>query len=132
MKYLIVVDMQKDFITGSLGSDLAVKIVPNVLEKIKNFAGKIVDLLAAKKLKAILQSKARHQLTTLLRVFRLLVVGAYYQTAQFRERSAGRIDGADEGLDILDRSEPHDGSDINHAVILLKGKTAEIFKSYAV
>ncbi|MBR3998602.1 MAG: isochorismatase family protein, partial [Clostridia bacterium] len=42
MKYLIVVDMQVDFITGSLGSDLAAAIVPNVLEKIRNFDGRII------------------------------------------------------------------------------------------
>ena len=36
MKYLIVVDMQNDFITGSLGSKLAEAIVPNVVEKVKN------------------------------------------------------------------------------------------------
>ena len=42
MKYLIVVDMQVDFITGSLGSELAAAIVPNVLEKIKSFDGKVI------------------------------------------------------------------------------------------
>ncbi len=38
---LVVVDMQNDFITGSLGSKAAEKIVENVIEKIKNFDGKI-------------------------------------------------------------------------------------------
>lgn len=42
MKYLIVVDMQKDFINGSLGSKLAEKIVPEVVEKVKNFDGKVI------------------------------------------------------------------------------------------
>ena len=42
MKYLIVVDMQNDFITGSLGSKLAEKIVPDVVEKVKNFSGKVI------------------------------------------------------------------------------------------
>ena len=42
MKYLIVVDMQNDFITGSLGSGLAEKIVPCVLEKVENFDGKVI------------------------------------------------------------------------------------------
>ena len=37
MKYLIVVDMQNDFITGSLGSKFAKAIVPDVVEKVKNF-----------------------------------------------------------------------------------------------
>ena len=42
MKYLIVVDMQVDFITGSLGSKLAEAIVPNVVEKVKSFDGKVI------------------------------------------------------------------------------------------
>ena len=42
MKYLIVVDMQVDFITGSLGSKLAEKIVPCVVEKVKNFEGRVI------------------------------------------------------------------------------------------
>ena len=33
-KILIVVDMQKDFITGTLGSDNAKSIVANVVDKI--------------------------------------------------------------------------------------------------
>lgn len=41
MKVLVVVDMQKDFITGSLGTKEAVEIVPKVAEKIKNFDGYI-------------------------------------------------------------------------------------------
>ena len=42
MKYLIVVDMQVDFITGSLGSELATAIVQNVVEKVKSFDGKVI------------------------------------------------------------------------------------------
>ena len=42
MKYLIVVDMQNDFITGSLGSPLAEAIVPFVSEKVKNFNGRVI------------------------------------------------------------------------------------------
>lgn len=42
MKYLIVVDMQNDFIDGSLGSNAAQDIVPNVIEKIKSFNGAII------------------------------------------------------------------------------------------
>ncbi len=42
MRYLIVVDMQVDFITGSLGSKLAEEIVPNVVEKVKSFEGKVI------------------------------------------------------------------------------------------
>jgi nicotinamidase-related amidase len=42
MKYLIVVDMQVDFITGSLGSEHAVDIVTNVVNKVKSFDGKVI------------------------------------------------------------------------------------------
>ena len=35
-KYLVVIDMQNDFIDGSLGTDEAKQIVPNVVDKIKN------------------------------------------------------------------------------------------------
>lgn len=42
MKFLIVVDMQTDFITGSLGSEHAEKIVPKVVQKVKDFNGKII------------------------------------------------------------------------------------------
>ena len=42
MRYLIVVDMQNDFITGSLGSKQAQAIVQSVVEKVKNFKGRII------------------------------------------------------------------------------------------
>lgn len=42
MKILIVIDMQKDFIDGSLGTKEAVEIVPAVVEKIRNWNGKVV------------------------------------------------------------------------------------------
>ncbi len=42
MKYLIVVDMQNDFITGSLGSKEAEAIVPKVVRKVQSFDGRIV------------------------------------------------------------------------------------------
>ncbi len=42
MKYLVVVDMQKDFITGSLGTGEAKAILPKVVEKIKGYDGKII------------------------------------------------------------------------------------------
>ena len=41
-KILVVVDMQKDFVTGSLGSAEAQAIVPAVVEKIRNFDGTVV------------------------------------------------------------------------------------------
>ena len=40
-KILVVVDMQKDFVDGSLGTKEAVAIVDNVVAKIEGFDGKI-------------------------------------------------------------------------------------------
>lgn len=40
-KFLVVVDMQNDFIDGSLGTEEAVAIVPNVVKKIKEWDGDI-------------------------------------------------------------------------------------------
>ena len=42
MKYLVVVDMQKDFITGSLGTKEAEAILPKVTEKVQGFEGKVI------------------------------------------------------------------------------------------
>lgn len=42
MKYLIVVDMQNDFTTGSLGSAHAAAIIPNVVNKVAEFEGKVI------------------------------------------------------------------------------------------
>lgn len=39
---LVVVDMQKDFVDGALGTAEAVAIVPKVAEKIKSFSGKVL------------------------------------------------------------------------------------------
>ena len=39
---LIVVDMQKDFIDGALGTDEAVAIVPNVAKKVRDFKGDVI------------------------------------------------------------------------------------------
>lgn len=41
-KLLVVVDMQNDFISGSLGTADAVAIVPNVVKKIKSWDGEII------------------------------------------------------------------------------------------
>lgn len=41
-KYLVVVDMQKDFVTGSLGTKEAEAVVSRVTEKVKNFDGIVV------------------------------------------------------------------------------------------
>ena len=42
MKYLIVVDMQNDFITGALGSAEARQIVSRVLSEVKSFDGRVI------------------------------------------------------------------------------------------
>ena len=42
MKYLIVVDMQNDFIDGALGTKEAAAIVPYVKSVIENFDGKVI------------------------------------------------------------------------------------------
>lgn len=42
MNYLIVVDMQNDFIDGALGTAEAQAIVPAVAEKIRNFDGRVL------------------------------------------------------------------------------------------
>lgn len=44
-KVLVVVDMQNDFVDGALGTNEAVGIVENVVNKIKNFDGKILATL---------------------------------------------------------------------------------------
>lgn len=41
-KYLVVVDMQNDFIDGALGTPEAQAILPKVIEKIENFPGAVV------------------------------------------------------------------------------------------
>ena len=41
-KILIVIDMQNDFVDGALGTKEAQAIVKKVLDKIKNFSGKII------------------------------------------------------------------------------------------
>ena len=45
MKTLIVVDMQNDFIIGSLRNEEAVKIIPNVCDLIQSFRGSIFATL---------------------------------------------------------------------------------------
>lgn len=39
MKVLVVIDMQKDFVDGALGTPEAQAIVPNVAAKVKQYAG---------------------------------------------------------------------------------------------
>ena len=41
MKALVVIDMQNDFIDGSLGTPEAVEIVPRVAEKIRAWEGPV-------------------------------------------------------------------------------------------
>lgn len=42
MKYLIVIDMQKDFINGSLGTKEAQAILPGVVKKVRHYDGKVI------------------------------------------------------------------------------------------
>ena len=42
MNFLIVVDMQNDFISGSLGSAHAAAIIPNVVKKVSSFEGTVI------------------------------------------------------------------------------------------
>ncbi len=42
MDILVVIDMQNDFIDGALGTPEAEAIVPNVVDKIKNFNGLVL------------------------------------------------------------------------------------------
>ncbi len=42
MDILVVVDMQKDFIDGALGTPEAQKILPAVVDKVKNFTGTVI------------------------------------------------------------------------------------------
>lgn len=42
MKYLIVVDMQNDFVTGSLGTKEAQAIVPAVVKKVRKYDGRVI------------------------------------------------------------------------------------------
>lgn len=41
-RYLIVVDMQKDFVNGALGTKEAEQIVPAVLQKVETFEGEVL------------------------------------------------------------------------------------------
>lgn len=38
-KILVLIDVQNDFISGSLGSDAAQKVLPDIIEKIRNWKG---------------------------------------------------------------------------------------------
>jgi len=41
-KKLVVIDMQNDFVTGALRNEDAIKIVPDVVEMVKNFKGDVI------------------------------------------------------------------------------------------
>lgn len=43
--YLIVIDMQNDFVSGSLGTEEARKIAERVISKVKNFKGNVIFTL---------------------------------------------------------------------------------------
>ena len=42
MKCLVVIDVQNDFVTGSLGTAEAVEMLPRLLEKMRSFEGAIL------------------------------------------------------------------------------------------
>ena len=41
-KILVIIDMQKDFVNGALGTEEAQQIVERVAEKIKKFDGEVL------------------------------------------------------------------------------------------
>lgn len=41
-RYLVVVDMQNDFVEGALGTDEARKIIPSVIKRIRDFSGQVI------------------------------------------------------------------------------------------
>ena len=42
MRYLIVVDMQRDFVTGVLGTKEAQQILPAVVDRVQSFDGQVI------------------------------------------------------------------------------------------
>ena len=71
MEVLVVVDMQNDFIDGSLGTKEAVSIVPKVADKIKNFKGLVLatrefDILTKSYLSSVRNLKQGIKLSFLL------------------------------------------------------------------
>ena len=42
MRYLIIIDVQNDFVSGSLGTAEAQQMLPRLLEKAAGFDGKIL------------------------------------------------------------------------------------------
>lgn len=42
MKLLVVVDVQNDFVDGSLGTEEAIEIIPYIRKKVENFVGEVV------------------------------------------------------------------------------------------
>ena len=42
MKYLVIIDVQNDFVSGSLGTAEAVSMLPRLLQKAEDFEGGII------------------------------------------------------------------------------------------
>lgn len=59
-QFLIVVDLQKDFVDGALGTPEAVAIVPRVVEKIRQFSGDIFVTLDTHGTDYLQTSEGRH------------------------------------------------------------------------
>lgn len=59
-QFLIVVDLQKDFVDGALGTPEAVSIVPRVVEKIQQFSGEIYVTMDTHGTDYLQTSEGRH------------------------------------------------------------------------
>lgn len=59
-QFLIVVDLQKDFVDGALGTPEAVSIVPRVVEKIRQFSGEIYVTMDTHGTDYLQTSEGRH------------------------------------------------------------------------
>lgn len=59
-RFLVVVDMQKDFVDGSLGTAEAQAIVPHVAEKIRSFDGTVFATLDTHGANYLETSEGRH------------------------------------------------------------------------
>lgn len=59
-QFLIVVDLQKDFVDGALGTPEAVSIVPRVVEKIRQFSGEIFVTMDTHGTDYLQTSEGRH------------------------------------------------------------------------
>ena len=96
--FLIVVDMQKDFVNGALGTTEAQAIVDNVCRKILTFEGEIIVTFDTHSENYLETSEATGASSaTISRVNRCLNYGSGYRTALDNLKKAGKLD--DDGYD---------------------------------